>query len=341
MPLHTFSKADKATQWWDDNFSWALMDLNCGVIHTTETTGWPGYNNGSMAPTVTAKPDIPNKVLRFRQHFYDEHSSRALVNLAGGVSTNTANAIQIELIGTCDDRYKTSWGTKKAGIDYIHWPTAPDWALKGLAEWMVYLYKTHGIPLKSGLSFKTFDPSRSLWGEGARMSFDQWRAFTGWCGHQHVPENTHGDPGSFPVQKVLDMAKAMLGGATPAAPAAPAPAPAPAPATKTMTNTTLRSNFTNVAQGGQVTLTANVTPAVEGTFRFIWKKADGTWAAVASAPAANGKGVVTNVPWATVRYGVQFFPKDATKYTESGAASIVVEVIDLKAALEAVAKPTA
>ena len=27
------------------------------------------------------------------------------------------------------------------------------------------------------------------------LSFEAWNAFTGWCAHQHVPENTHWDIG--------------------------------------------------------------------------------------------------------------------------------------------------
>ena len=42
----------------------------------------------------------------------------------------------------------------------------------------------------------------------ARMSFAQWRRFTGICGHQHVPENAHGDPGNLPIDKILRYAGA-------------------------------------------------------------------------------------------------------------------------------------
>ena len=48
----------------------------------------------------------------------------------------------------------------------------------------------------------------------------QRRAFYGWCGHQHVPENVHGDPGAFPWAKVEAKAKALVGDK-------PAPKPAP------------------------------------------------------------------------------------------------------------------
>jgi hypothetical protein len=31
------------------------------------------------------------------------------------------------------------------------------------------------------------------------MSDDEWNAFNGWCGHQHVPENSHWDPGKLNI----------------------------------------------------------------------------------------------------------------------------------------------
>jgi hypothetical protein len=39
------------------------------------------------------------------------------------------------------------------------------------------------------------------------MSAAKWTSFTGHCGHQHVPENLHGDPGAFPMVAILTAAK--------------------------------------------------------------------------------------------------------------------------------------
>jgi hypothetical protein len=38
------------------------------------------------------------------------------------------------------------------------------------------------------------------------MTPAQWTSFRGVCGHSHVPENDHGDPGDFPISTVLAMA---------------------------------------------------------------------------------------------------------------------------------------
>ncbi|GAA0464000.1 hypothetical protein [Streptomyces olivaceiscleroticus] len=43
------------------------------------------------------------------------------------------------------------------------------------------------------------------------MSASQWNGFRGICGHQHVPENDHGDPGSLDFRHVLELAKKKFG----------------------------------------------------------------------------------------------------------------------------------
>jgi hypothetical protein len=35
------------------------------------------------------------------------------------------------------------------------------------------------------------------------MSAAEWDTFTGWCGHQHIPENDHTDPGALPIARLL------------------------------------------------------------------------------------------------------------------------------------------
>jgi hypothetical protein len=206
------------------------MDPNCGTIHTTETTGWPGYQGGATAPNYTARPSIPTKRVSWRAHFPDEMSARALQNDPGGVGTNAANNVQIELVGTCDYSKRKSWkvGTKTllAGVDYLYWPDAPEWALLEVARFLVDQYRRHGTPLQGPAVWLNYGPdprradgkSPASYGEnnGVRLTFAQWLKFTGWLGHQHVPENDHGDPGAFPFARVIALAKALL---------APPPAP--------------------------------------------------------------------------------------------------------------------
>jgi hypothetical protein len=182
------------------------MESNVGVIHTTEGVIVPTYRGGRDAPNFTALPDIKNRVLRWHQHFDFDVSSRALMNLAGGVQTNTANAVQIELVGTCDERHRTTWDSRRAGVDYLFWPDAPDWALAELAKFVKWAHDHHGVPLRSTVTWKAYNKGQvggSYGNNGVRLSGAQWNAYYGWLGHQHVPENDHGDPGNLNFARVL------------------------------------------------------------------------------------------------------------------------------------------
>lgn len=198
-------------------YSGADMEVNCGVVHTTEGRTLPDYSGGALAPTVTGVPDCGDKKIRWSQHFDVDESARALVNKAGGVETNTANAFQVELVGTCDPKTRDAW--VKAGhrqdVTFIFWPQAPEWALAEVAWLVRWLHDNHGVPLTCVRDWLAYgaDVRRpgvtpaSYGASPARMSQGEWRAFTGWCGHQHVPENDHGDPGAMDFARVITLAK--------------------------------------------------------------------------------------------------------------------------------------
>lgn len=185
-------------------YSGSDMEVNCGIIHTTEGASLYDYRNGADAPTVTAVPDFAAKKLRWHQHFDVDESARALVNKSGGVETNTANAFQIELVGTCDPSTHSKWTAR--GVSHIYWPEPPDWAVRDLASLMRWLSDQHGIPLTGMPTWRAY-PASYGGGNGVRMSNAQWTAFKGWAGHQHVPENDHGDPGNLPFARILAVAK--------------------------------------------------------------------------------------------------------------------------------------
>lgn len=191
--------------WYQGRYPGSAMESNVGVVHTTEGTTLPSYGGGASAPNFTAWPDIPNKRLRWYQHFDFDVSSRALVNLRGGVETNTLNAVQIELVGTCDPKHRTSWGSRKAGRDYLFWPDAPDWALAELGKLVRWAHDHHGIRMQSTVKWKPYPSSYGA--NGVRLTAAQWTRYYGWLGHQHVPENTHGDPGDLDFARVLEHAK--------------------------------------------------------------------------------------------------------------------------------------
>lgn len=227
MSKNHFPGANITAQYWAGKFVGSTMDTNCACVHTTETSVWPGYSGGASAPHMTIRPNIAAKTVDMRQHYPAGKSSRALVNLAGGVETNTLGVFQIELIGTCDPRYKVSrkeWG--KAGVDYIYWPDAPDWLLKAIApvfKWLDAEWPKFNIADAAPRGWAAYPSSYGLKAP-QRMIGAEWRNAYGIFGHQHVPENAHGDPGNFPIAKLVAIATgAVVPPVDPPTPPDPAP----------------------------------------------------------------------------------------------------------------------
>jgi hypothetical protein len=215
------------SRWYQNAFPGTAMESNVGVVHTTEGPTLPGYSGGAVAPNFTLVPDFAAKKLKVHQHFDFDVSSRALVNAAGGVQTNTLNVVQFELVGTCDPTTDKSWNDKK--VQHIYWPLAPDWALLEFAKVVRWAYDNHRVMMATTVTWKAYPGSYGT-KNGVRLSDAAWNAYHGWLGHQHAPENLHGDPGAFPMAKVLAYAKAKTWLTPPPAPK-PVPTPVPAPLT--------------------------------------------------------------------------------------------------------------
>lgn len=188
--------------WYQNKYGGDSMESNVIVWHTTEGTSLPSYSGGAEAPNFTAKPDFTAKRLVWYQHFDFDVSSRALVNAAGGVETNTLNVCQVEIVGTSDPATHTKWGSSA----HLYTPELPDWAIRDLAAFAKWAHDNHGVPLTSGVTFKAYPGSYGT-SNGVRMSASTWTTYTGHCGHQHVPENLHGDPGLLPMAAILAVAK--------------------------------------------------------------------------------------------------------------------------------------
>ncbi len=74
-----------------------------------------------------------------------------------------------------------------------------------MADLLAWAHKTHGVPLNGPRTWKAYPASYGS-GNGVRMSFSQWNSFKGVCGHQHVSENLHGDPGALGFDRILELA---------------------------------------------------------------------------------------------------------------------------------------
>ena len=200
--------ADTKIQWFEDDYPGARVEVLRGVLHTTEGRDWPSYSGGKVAPNLTAKPNQKTRKLAWRQHFSIDRSARALRNETGGVQTNTDGVVQIELVGTCDPATRDAWvkAGKRQDVDFTFWPEAPDWLLDELARVIYWIEVEHAVPAigpeQHGKRWTAYPASYGT-AAGNRLSGPQWDDFRGWCGHQHVPENVHGDPGALAFGRVL------------------------------------------------------------------------------------------------------------------------------------------
>lgn len=184
------------------------------VLHTTEGGSWPGYNGGGNAPHFTV-----HRGGRIRQHIDTAYSAKALVNRRGGVETNNDGCIQIEFIGSCDRAY-----AKRHKLFFVEDATDEDF--EGLAKVLAWIHQEHGVVL-STRDLVWSDTNAAYATAPQRMSFKEWRDFTGVCGHAHVPENDHWDPGKMDVDRVLVLARRLLSGGGVPAGGASAPAARP------------------------------------------------------------------------------------------------------------------
>jgi peptidoglycan hydrolase-like protein with peptidoglycan-binding domain len=197
-----FPWADSEVQFWDEKYPTQTYagGKPIGLLHSTETGTWPGYGGGSSAPHLTLRFHPGSKRIQARQHFSTTRPSRALVNKAGGVQTNNQRVFQIELIGSCDLAFASKHG-------YLYLPDLLDepWARDALAAVLAAVSASLDIPLTTSVTWAAYPGS---YGEKAvqRLAGDEWEAYSGWLGHQHAPENDHGDPGDIPIAEILTAA---------------------------------------------------------------------------------------------------------------------------------------
>lgn len=178
---------------YDRNYGGSYVDGPWrGVLHSTETTGRPGYDNGATAPHITIDP----RGRRGWQHYDTARPARALKHPSGTVETNNLRCVQFEIIAYSDEAI-----ARRVGGVAVSQLTDADLAY--IARYMRWAEDAHGIKPTSGLTFKPY-PASAGTANGVRMSTAEWRKFNGWAGHQHVPNNVHGDPSNLPIARLLE-----------------------------------------------------------------------------------------------------------------------------------------
>jgi len=169
------------------------------VLHTTEGTGWTNYNGGSVAPHFTIQP----KTGEIHQHISLAYAARALAHPSGTPETNRAGAVQIEIIGSCDP-------ARRGDSGWFYVPDMTDEQCAHIKALLDMIHDATGIGLVEAASFEPYpEPS---YGDGyPRLSNSQWSSVRGIVGHQHVPSNSHGDPGNIPLDRILKTANESEG----------------------------------------------------------------------------------------------------------------------------------
>lgn len=157
------------------------------VLHTTE--GWSiasalgAYRAKNIAPQFT----IDFVARRWLQHIDTARAASAMANLVGGVQTNRDGAVQIEIVGFA--AY-----TQDISDDDLEW-------IGGIVR---KICDREGINVNRFPRFVGQESGTIATATAPqRMSHAEWNDFDGVCGHQHVPENHHWDPGLFPYQRML------------------------------------------------------------------------------------------------------------------------------------------
>lgn len=163
------------------------------LIHTTEGGSIAGavaaYRANNSWPHLTVDCRF-GRTYHITGHLDLNVPARALRNQTGGVQTNRDGVIQAEVVGSATN------------------PGAIDWTWFG-RNVVQPICAAKNIPVQSTVTWRAYPAS---YGAGSqRLSYAEWSAYKGILGHQHVPENSHGDPGAIPISTILAAAKPQGG----------------------------------------------------------------------------------------------------------------------------------
>ena len=175
-----------------------------GILHTTEGTSYAGarqaYTDGGV-PHFTVAPNFRKNRGEIFQHFPLSSRATALRDENTALKENRAHAIQIEIVGTCDERKRDTF---PEGLFIKDWPS---WYVAAVGRLMRWLEENRGVASASTLEWKSFAKGTAAGSFGAsngvRLSKAGYTAYSGWLGHQHVPDNVHGDPGDIDLVALL------------------------------------------------------------------------------------------------------------------------------------------
>lgn len=169
-----------------------LGPVTVGVIHTTESAvgkyrkgSSTNYGNFGHANFPHFTVDEQGGQFRVWQHISLGRAGRALKNRSGGVQTNREGCIQIEVVGSATKPF-----------------TSRPVIVEGLKALMRWIEENTDIPRATQVEWTRYPESYGVRAK-QRLSPARWVQYRGWLGHQHVPENDHGDPGRLDIDLLL------------------------------------------------------------------------------------------------------------------------------------------
>lgn len=175
FPMATPKMDGRAEGAWSGRGAWKIC------LHTTETVGVPGYSTGALAPHLT----YDTATRAWTQHYpmtrpaesvriHDNDQLFQIEVVCYSARSVAAQAPTRRLwVGDLTDGHLSDLA---AGIDWIrgYVPIAAVW------------------PGRAALTYAEANTP------GFRFTTAAFLEYSGILGHQHVPDNTHWDPGAFP-----------------------------------------------------------------------------------------------------------------------------------------------
>lgn len=174
----------------EDNPTWKLL------LHTTEGGSYvsarSAYHRNGFSPHVTAgvHQQDSDRVSAWQNVGFNERAT-TLGEDPGGIVVNRDYVIQIEMIGYADRTV-----AQRNGHSHLYIHNWADWYIEGLAKVCNDILDEVGIPRQCTVEWVEYPAS---YGKNAsqRLTTAEYDAYEGILGHQHAPENSHGDPGNL------------------------------------------------------------------------------------------------------------------------------------------------
>lgn len=178
------------------------------VLHTTQ-----GGTAAGAQSTLENNNDRSHDILAVAENGWvipllpHNEFARSLVHIPGQEETNNrGGVIQVEMVGFANRATAEYYGYTRSEFIIPEWG---DKELGYLADYIISVHQNDGLKI---IFPKPFLPYAESYGSnnGVRLSLDEWLVVEGIIGHEHVPENEHGDPGEINVKRLQQIIASKL-----------------------------------------------------------------------------------------------------------------------------------